>query len=194
VLQFKKKYYFYKKKMNKNIIAVVILVIFGITIFSNKKMIEAAIIKKYGALRAAKFLKVYAAIKNLPLSKKQITFLMSQILVETGFFSSRVKVFDLNNNASGIYYSGSAAQIANGATKGTPRPEKEGGFYAKFDSLTDWAKEYLRVLNKGSYPLNSNSIEEFTTKLKQNNYFTDTLENYLKNIIFFYNFLIKNKF
>lgn len=180
--------------MNKNIIYAALIVIFGITLFSNKKMIESAILKKYGQTKKDKFFKVYAAIKNLPLSKKVLTFLMSQILVETGFFSSKVKVFDLNNNASGILYTGSAAQIANGATKGSARPESEGGNYAKFNNLNDWAKEYYRVLNRKSMPLNSNDINEFVTKLKENNYFTDSLENYKKNINFFYNFLIKNKF
>lgn len=180
--------------MNRNVIYAALIVIFGVTLFSNKKMIEEAILKKYGQIKKDKFFKVLAAIKKLPLSKKQLTFLMSQILVETGFFDARVKVFDLNNNASGIYYSGSAAQIANGATQGTPRPAKEKGYYAKFDSLDNWAKEYYRVLNRKSMPLNSDNINDFTVKLKQNNYFEDTLFNYLKNINFFYNFLIKNKF
>jgi len=180
--------------MNKNLIYAVLITIFGITLLSDRKMIEAAILNKYGQIKSNKFFKVLRAIKTLPLSKKQITFLMSQILVETGFFSSKNKVFDLNNNASGILYTGSAAQIANGATKGSERPTNEGGNYARFENLNDWAKEYFRVLNKKSMPLNSNDINEFVIKLKANNYFTDSLENYKKNINFFYNFLIKNNF
>lgn len=180
--------------MNKNIIAVVILAIFGFSLFSKKSMIKDAILKKYGDLRAAKFFRVYAAIKSLNLTAKQNLFVMSQIMLETGIFSSRVKVFDLNNNASGIYFSGSAAQLANGATRGSLRPASEGGNYANFKNLDDWAKEYLRVLNKGSFPLTANTITEFNEKLVENRYYDIRgAAQYLKNLTFFYNFLIKNK-
>jgi hypothetical protein len=180
--------------MNKNVIIAAFIVIFGISLFKSKSMFENAINKKYGSVRGGKFLRVFNAIKKLPLSKQQLTFLMAQIMVETGVFTSRVKVFDLNNNASGILYTGSAAQIANGATRGSLRPASEGGNYARFENLDNWAKEYFRVLNKGVFPLNSSDIKQFTTKLKENRYFADPLEIYLKNITFFYNFLVNNKF
>ena len=180
--------------MNKNVIIAAFIVIFGISFFKSKNMIQEAITKKYGSIRAGKFFRVLNAIKKLPLSKQQLSFLMAQIMVETGVFTSRVKVFDLNNNASGILYTGSAAQIANGATRGSLRPANEGGNYARFENLDNWAKEYFRVLNKGVFPLNSSNITEFTTKLKTNKYFADPLDVYLKNITFFYNFIVKNQF
>jgi hypothetical protein len=180
--------------MNKNVIIAAFIVIFGLSLFKSKGMIQAAILKKYGSLRSTKFFKVLAALKTLNLSAKQLTFLMSQIMVETGVFSSRSTVFDLNNNASGILYTKSSGQLANRATKGTPRSTSEGGNYAKFENLNDWAKEYFRVLNRKSMPLNANDINDFTNRLKENNYFTDSLETYKKNINFFYNFLINNKF
>lgn len=180
--------------MNKNFLYAAALVFLGITLFDKKKVIYNAIAEKYGSIKKRKFQAVERALKTLPISKKQLEFLMSQVLLETDFFSSNNKVFDLNNNASGIYYTGSEGQLKNGATKGSPRPAKEGGNYAKFNSLNDWAKEYFRVLNRKSMPLDANNIVDFGLRLKNNNYFTDSLETYQKNLNFFYNYLIKNGF
>lgn len=180
---------------NKFILIAGVIGIAFLLLDKNKNMIQSAIFKKYGTVRSEKFFRVLNAVKKLPLNKKQLEFIMAHIMTETGMFTSRSTVFDLNNNASGIYYSGSAAQKANGATKGTLRPASEGGNYARFQSLDNWAKEYFRVLNKGSFPLTAKNIIEYNDKLKINNYYdTRGAANYLKNITFFYNFLIKNKF
>jgi len=178
--------------MNKNFLFTAILFLIGFSLLNKKNVIYLAIQKKYGELKAIKFKRVENAVNLLPITKKAKSFLMAQILVETGFFNSKNKVFELNNNASGILYTGSSGQISNGATKGSERPTKEGGNYAKFENLNDWAKEYYRVLNRGVMPLNAININDFAGKLKLNNYFTDSLEVYRKNLNFFYNFLIKN--
>jgi hypothetical protein len=180
--------------MNKNVIIVALIAIFGFSLFKNKTMIKAAIEKKYGSIRGSKFFRVLDSVNQLQLNKKQLSYIMAQIMVETGVFTSRVKVFDLNNNASGILYTGSAAQIANGATRGTARPTSEGGNYAKFDNLNNWAKEYYRVLNKGTMPLEASSIDIFNQRLKMNRYYTELESVYFKNLNFFYNFLLQNQF
>lgn len=180
--------------MNKNLVYTSLLLLIGFALFSKKRIIYQTILKKYGDVKARKFKEVEAAVNSLPISKKAKSFVMAQILVETGFFSSKAKVYDLNTNASGIFYTGSAAQIANGATKGTPRPANEGGNYAKFNNLNDWVKEYYRVLNRNAMPLNASNIVDFGARLKQNNYFTDTLAKYQNNLNFFYKFLINNGF
>jgi flagellum-specific peptidoglycan hydrolase FlgJ len=183
--------------MAKNILLNSILVTFGIYLLFKKSMLENDIIKKYGEPRLKKFNLVLAALKKLNLTALKLKFLISQVLLETGFFDSKSNVYDLNNNASGIFWSGSAAQIATGAKKGSKRLSSEGSYYAKYENLDDWAKDYYRIItqyNPKNNPLNSNTITEFTTKLKANNYFTDTIENYLKNITFWYNYLIKINF
>lgn len=154
-------------------------------------MFAQEFLKKYGAERQRKFIQVYAALQKLPLTSFQFTFLLSQILTETGVFSSMSNVFTLNNNASGILYTGSKKQKENNATKGSKRLIIEGGYYAKFRNLDDWAKEYFRILNKGSMPIMATNIKNFGFRLKENNYFTDSLEKYQKNLNFFYNFLKK---
>jgi len=180
--------------MNKKLLYSTILNIFGIYILTKKSIIQTEILKKYGPARLNKFNQVLNSLQKLNLSDLKLKFLMAQVLVETGFFDSKSKVYDMNNNASGILYTGSVPQLKNGAKKGTARPFSEKGFYAKFDSLDNWAKEYYRILNKNNSPLDSLTIIDFVNKLKQNNYFTDTLEHYTNSIKYFYDFLIKNKF
>lgn len=178
--------------MNKKVIYAAIIVFLGLTILiKNPKMLLDAMLIKYGKDKRDKFAKVYNAIISLPISKTTIKMVLAQILTETGVFSSSSNVFDLNNNASGILYTGSKGQIANGATKGSKRMSIEGGYYAKFDTLQNWAKEYYRVLNRGAMPLKAIDINDFAVRLKQNNYFTAPLKEYQKNLVFYNNYLTK---
>lgn len=158
---------------------------------NSKKMIFEVILKKYGQIRANKFKAVYNALETLNLSKNQLLLTLSQIMQETGVFGSTSNVFSLNNNASGISFSGSAGQLSTGAIKGSPRPLKEGAntFYAKYPNLNSWAKDYMRILNKGTMPLNATSTEDFVHRLKLNKYFTDSEANYLKNVKSYYNLI-----
>ena len=179
--------------MNKNIFIAAIIVFLGYKIINTKtKMFFDNILAKYGTEKSDKFKKVFSALNTLPLSKTSLKLLLSQVLNETGVFSSLTHVFDLNNNASGIIYTGSPGQKANGATKGSKRMSIEGGYYAKFDTLNNWAKEYYRILNKGAMPLKATSPEDFATRLKQNGYFTAPLSDYKKNLIFFHDYLTKS--
>jgi len=156
-----------------------------------KKMIFEAIYKKYGANRLGKFAKVYEALESLKLSDLQFKLALIQIMQETGVFASTSKVYDLNTNASGITFSGSEAQLKTGAIKGSLRPTNEGGNYAKYPTLRAWAVDYLRILNKGVFPLTAKTPLEFAQKLKQNKYYTDSVENYSKNLNFYYNLINK---
>lgn len=179
--------------MNKKIFVAVVIVYLGYKIFNKRsKMIFDKILAKYGTQKSKKFKEVFDALNTLPLSKTTMDLLLAQVLNETGMFSSLSNVYDLNKNASGILYTGSKGQKANGATKGSKRMSIEGGYYARFDTLNNWAKEYYRVLNRGALPLKAIDAKDFAVRLKQNGYFTAPLAEYQKNLIFFHDFLIKN--
>ena len=184
--------------MNKGvkfgIVFVILLLItnkLGSGLSSNRKKMFEAILKKYGQKRLDKFQMVYNALKALNLTELQFKFVLAQIMVETGMFIKETGVFEKNTNASGITWSGSVGQRSTGATQGTARPTKEGKgtFYAKYPNLTAWAKDYMRILNKGSYPLKATSIKDYVHRLKLNKYFADPEAVYLKNATFYYNLI-----
>jgi flagellum-specific peptidoglycan hydrolase FlgJ len=97
---------------------------------------------------------------------------IAQLAHETAGFTSRVMTSD--NNLSGIKYIGNSKQ--KNATAGTRSPE--GNYYAKFATIEDWATDYIRILSMGARPIDSTSVYDFANRLKQNNYYTDTVENY----------------
>lgn len=137
----------------------------------NRKMIFEAVKKKYGAKKAGKFEMVYNALKAVNLTDLQFHFVLAQMMQETGVFLNENGVFEKNNNASGISWSGSPGQKATGAVKGSARKIEETGNYAKYPNLTAWTKDYMRVLNKGAYPLKATTVEDYVHRLVQNKYF-----------------------
>jgi len=107
-----------------------------------------------------------------------LPFLMSQVAHETGNFNSRV--MKANNNASGIMFINKPLKQKN-ATRGLPYPKKEGKYwYANFASLTDWARDYLRIV--GKLPMQAVSLPDYAAKLRQRGYYTDSLSNYTKGL------------
>jgi len=120
-----------------------------------------------------------SAINALIASGMNIKFIplaISQIAHETAGFTSNVA--NTCNNLSGIKFINN--QQKQKATKCTGSPE--GNNYAKYANYNDWAADYIRILNIGVKPINSNSIQEFAEKLKQNAYYTDTTSNYIKGL------------
>ena len=117
--------------------------------------------------------KVAKALLNAGASVTSLPFLMAQVAHETGDFNSRV--FNSDNNASGIIYIAKPTKQKN-ATRGTARSSSEGGNYAKFFTLEDWARDYLRII--GTSIKKAKNIEEYAKNLKDRGYYTDTLENY----------------
>jgi len=122
---------------------------------------------------AALFAKTFA---ELQAPARVIPYLVAQVAYETGDFKS--KLLKDHNNASGIVYTGRASQ--KNAVKGRPLPEDGRYFYAKFTTLADWAKDYMRVLSLKTKPLQATSSDDFITRLKRNGYFTAPVELYKK--------------
>lgn len=112
---------------------------------------------------AAALLTAGMAAAFLPLALAQLAF-------ETGGFKSRVLTAD--NNLSGIKYVGQ-----KGASLGISSPE--GNYYAHFNSYTDWARDYIRIISRGSNPpIQAADTADLAKRLKSNGYYTDTVNNY----------------
>lgn len=146
-----------------------------------------------------KLLVIIDALDKLGLTEKQIKFALSQILLETGQFSSTSNVAKLNNNFTGIKFINKPYQIA---TKGTPVPPKERvkpdttayNWYAHFKDIGEWAKDYVRILNLRGKPIDSDTIEQFHAKLTKNKYYdtstTKKVNDYLTILKKFYGKLV----
>jgi hypothetical protein len=122
---------------------------------------------------AAMFARIFT---ELSAPAKVIPYLVAQVAYETGDFKS--KLLKDHNNASGIVFTGRASQ--KNAVKGRPLPEDGRYFYAKFATLNDWAKDYMRVLSLKAKPIQAISSDDFITRLKSNGYFTAPIELYKK--------------
>lgn len=107
-----------------------------------------------------------------------IPFMVAQTAFETGNFKS--KLFKDHNNATGIVFTGKTNQ--KNATKGRPLPEDGRYFYAKFNTLEDWAKDYVRILSMKSKPIEATNVDDFVVRLKANKYFSAPIEEYSKGV------------
>lgn len=189
--------------MKRNIIVgilILTLVLYSNGLFDNfdkaRKMIFDVIFKKYNASVAKNVQSVYDALVKAGLPLQTIKLAIAQVLHETAHFNPKTSaVAELNTNYSGITWTGSPAQRATGATKGSARPILEGGNYAKYPNVLAWAKDYIRILNLKNKPIQATSVNDFVSRLAKNNYFDvsrpNATTNYLKNITFYHNLLTK---
>jgi hypothetical protein len=113
-----------------------------------------------------------------------LPFLVAQVAHETGNFKS--KLLRDHNNGSGITWINNS-KVQKNAKKGRPLPEDPRYFYAKFDTLQDWAIDHVRVLNRKSKPIQATNVDDFVSRLKANGYFTAPIEIYKKAVAKFYN-------
>jgi hypothetical protein len=113
-----------------------------------------------------------------------LPFLVAQVAHETGNFKS--KLLADHNNGSGITWINNP-KIQKNASKGRPLPEDARYFYAKFDTLQDWAIDHVRVLKRGTKPIEATNVDDFVDRLKANKYFTAPIEVYKKAVNKFYN-------
>ena len=197
--------------MKKNLIVGIIfvsLLLYSNGLFDNfdkkRKMLQDNLSKKYGNDKANKLLRIYDALKLLKLPQDTIRLALSQVMHETGVFAGSQRASGVNN-FSGITFSGSAEQLKSGAYKSNislpnaelPKDakgkviESKRIFYAGFPTVTNWANEYIRILSKGSKPIQAINTVDFANRLKKNGYYTDLVSNYVNGLNFFYNFLTK---
>lgn len=113
-----------------------------------------------------------------------LPFVVAQVAHETGNFKS--KLLQDHNNGSGITWI-DKPNVQKNAVKGRPLPEDPRYHYAKFDTLQDWAIDHVRVLKRGSKPIEATNVDDFVDRLKANKYFTAPVELYKKAVAKFYN-------
>lgn len=113
-----------------------------------------------------------------------LPYLVAQVAHETGNFKS--KLLRDHNNGSGITWINNP-KIQKNATKGRPLPEDPRYFYAKFDTLQDWANDHVRILSRKSKPIQATNVDDFVNRLKADKYFTAPIEVYKKAVAKFYN-------
>jgi len=113
--------------------------------------------------------------------KETINFFVAQAMFESNF-NSHVALE--NKNLTGIIFINKPYQ--KNASKGLKMPTADGnGFYAKFDSLNDWAKDYKRILSldKGNgKPIEAKNLIDFVSRLKTNYYFGGNQNDYLAGV------------
>lgn len=145
---------------------------------------------KYGAARVAMLGNAYDALQAAQFPPQKIKLALAQVMLETGVFGPGSHIDSELNNYSGIMWINKPAVQLN-ATKGLPFPKKEGNyFYAHFKTPADWARDYLRIINRPpNYPINATSPADFAKRLKDNKYYTSSLIDYTKNVSYFYNLL-----
>lgn len=98
----------------------------------------------------------------------------SQVMYETTDGTSNVSQKDTN-------YSGIKWAKQKNAVPGTMSPE--GNRYAKFKTFGDWFDAYIKELKKGpGKPWMASSIDDYILKLKENRYYSDTVDRYGRNL------------
>ncbi len=126
--------------------------------------------------------KVFNALLSANIPLNYIKMIMAQSSFETGGFND--KKLNTLNNASGITFINNTGKQKN-ASKGTPLPAKENTnlFYAKFDTLKDWALDHWRIVKKRFEGVTS--LKDYATKLKSKGYFSGSLNDYIKGLQYY---------
>jgi hypothetical protein len=173
------------KQTNKAILLTFLgLIIFYIT-KAGKKMTSVKF-SKFKPNEALKLAMLESALINAGLTGNVLNYALSQLLFETGRFTSRSQVAVLNNNYSGIKFINKPYQKAE---RGSPVPVGERynnsnnplNFYAKFKDADAWAKDFVRILSFGAKPVNATSITDYAQRLANNNYYDTKKTNAVKN-------------
>ena len=98
------------------------------------------------------------------------SLVFAQIMHETGGMTSKLANGG-SNNLSGIKYVGQS-----GATRGSASPE--GDYYAKFNSLDDYANNFADILKNDGIDSSIKTVDQYATALRNHKYFTAPLSAY----------------
>jgi hypothetical protein len=113
---------------------------------------------------------IYQELNSRGYTTTQILFMLSQILFESGLFTSVANYNLINqNNFAGLTV--------------------VGGGYAAYNSISDFCDAYIGFLTKGSNPLGATSLTDFNNRLQQNGYYTENPTVYMNGLQSYYNLL-----
>lgn len=123
-----------------------------------------------------------ALLKKNKVPDTVIPLLISQIILESNWFTSNA--YTIDNNPGGITWNENYRKRP-GASIGIERPkkEKEGktNNYVHFDNFDSAAKDYVRIIkqNAGSgRPIDSTTYQEYAKRLKANKYYVANEADY----------------
>jgi len=117
-------------------------------------------------------------LKKNKVPESAIPFLISQIILESNWFTSDPYLLD--NNPGGITWNPNYKKRP-GASIGRKRPPNEGGNYVRFDSYDSAAKDYVRIVNingAAGKPIDSTSYQDYAKRLKVNGYYASKESEY----------------
>lgn len=129
---------------------------------------------------------VYNTLINQKIPVTLAKLITSQAQFESANFTSRV--FLENNNAFGYKYVKQKI-----ATKGTPAPKNEGGYYAKYKNVSDSAIELANYAKRraveGKFPPLEQILNarQYANLLTDTGYHTSLRENYVKGVEYYFN-------
>ena len=125
----------------------------------------------YGSDNVQRLQTVLNALVAAGYSGATLQFMLSQILQETGLFTSNpnYNATDNDNNYAGI---------------------SSGGSLKQYNSVNDFVSDYISVLSQSpNYPIQATSITDFNNRLKANGYYTDSQTTYGNNLTYYFNLL-----
>lgn len=127
---------------------------------------------QYGTAKVSRLKSLLSELDTFNLTLEQKKYLLSQAIHETGLFTSNPNYNAIDNRRNW------AGLMLNGA-------------YKVYNNLHDFIASWISpvYLNKGSFPLQASSIDDFNTRLKANGYYTDSVVTYGNALRKYYNIL-----
>lgn len=126
----------------------------------------------YGSDAVNRLNQLYAAMLNNGWTTQQCLYGLSQILHESGLFTSlaNYNLMDNYHNYAGL------TSISGG--------------YASYNSIPDFVNDYENFLTKGANPLGASNLMDFNNRLVTNHYYTDSPQTYYNDLSNYYNLLV----
>lgn len=169
--------------MKKNL-KYILLTLGGVLIYSVVKASKtmSSRFKNFTNTEIIKLSQLQDSLIKSGLKEPVLKFALAQILFETGRFTSNSKVSALNTNYSGIKWLNKAYQKASRGSLAPPSERVSNinspvNYYAKFDSIDDYAKDFVRIIslqraaNLSGKPVTASTLNAYVDRLALNNYF-----------------------
>lgn len=125
---------------------------------------------RYGTDAINRLNSIYYELVARGYSTEQCLWMLSQILFETGLFTSDANIPLMNrNNYAGL--------------------TTTGGGYASYNSISDFVDAYEGFLTKNNDPIDASSLADFNNRLVANHYYTENPTVYYNGLLNYYNLL-----
>lgn len=110
-----------------------------------------------------------------------VDWLFAQAKHETANFTSRLYISD--NNMFGMTEERRPNKFG---TRGTAQPKKDSAgkeiYYQRYNSDSESVLDMIEYLRRWKFPINFTTVERYVLQLKNNGFFGDSYENYLRGV------------